>query len=181
MFAVEQLVEFAKKMVGQPYWYGTCGYKCTESLLQKKKVQYPTHYTEDRMVKYRKDIEEHKVCMDCIGLLKAFFWTDGGQDIIDYLSGTGDFVNKYASNGMPDKSANEFLNWLKKQGCKNGKINTLPEVPGIALFKSGHVGLYIGNGKMIDSSGSGTSGRGVAEGGIDINRSDIHFLRYMGR
>ena len=44
-----------------------------------------------------------------------------------------------------------------------------------------HVGLYIGNGKMIDSSGSGTSGRGVAEGGIDINRSDIHFLRYMGR
>ena len=44
-----------------------------------------------------------------------------------------------------------------------------------------HVGLYIGNGQMIDSSGSGTSGRGVAEGGIDINRSDIHFLRYVGR
>lgn len=43
-----------------------------------------------------------------------------------------------------------------------------------------HVGLYIGNGKMIDSSGSGTSGRGVAEGSIDINRSDIHFLRYVG-
>lgn len=44
-----------------------------------------------------------------------------------------------------------------------------------------HVGLYIGNGQMIDSSGSGTSGRGVAEGGIDINRGDIHFLRYVGR
>lgn len=43
-----------------------------------------------------------------------------------------------------------------------------------------HVGLYIGNGRMIDSSGSGTSGRGVAEGDIDINRSDIHFLRYVG-
>ena len=44
-----------------------------------------------------------------------------------------------------------------------------------------HVGLYIGNGQMIDSSGSGTSGRGVGEGPIDINRSDIHFLRYVGK
>ncbi len=44
-----------------------------------------------------------------------------------------------------------------------------------------HVGLYIGNGKMIDSSGSGTSGAGVTEHSIDINRSDIHFLRYVGK
>ena len=43
-----------------------------------------------------------------------------------------------------------------------------------------HVGLYMGNGNYIDSSGSGTSGRGVGEGSIDINRSDIHFLRYVG-
>ena len=44
-----------------------------------------------------------------------------------------------------------------------------------------HVGLYSGNGMFIDSSGSGTSGVGVQEHAIDINRSDIHFLRYVGR
>ncbi len=44
-----------------------------------------------------------------------------------------------------------------------------------------HVGLYSGNGMFLDSSGSGTSGIGVTEHGIDVNRSDIHFLRYVGR
>ena len=44
-----------------------------------------------------------------------------------------------------------------------------------------HVGLYSGNGMFLDSSGSGTSGVGVTEHAIDINRSDIHFLRYVGR
>ena len=44
-----------------------------------------------------------------------------------------------------------------------------------------HVGLYSGNGNFLDSSGSGTSGIGVTEHKIDINRSDIHFLRYVGK
>lgn len=153
MFPSKQLVEFAIAMKGQPYWYGTCGYKCTEDLLRKKTVQYPTHYTYDRMVKYRKDIGDHKVCVDCIGLLKAFFWTNGGEDILKYLRGEGDFVSRYESNGMPDKSANGLLSWLKSQGCKNGMINTLPNVPGIALFKSGHIGLYIGDDRAIEAQG----------------------------
>lgn len=45
-------VDFLKKMVGQPYWYGTCVYKCTSSLLSSKSNQYPTHYTSSRMSKY---------------------------------------------------------------------------------------------------------------------------------
>ena len=38
-----------------------------------------------------------------------------------------------------------------------------------------HVGLYEGNGKMIESGGAG-----VAESAIDINRQDIRFLHYVG-
>lgn len=61
-------VEFCKKFVGQPYWYGTYVQPCTTSLLNSKKSQYSTHYTSGRMATYKKHVSEHKVCSDCCGL-----------------------------------------------------------------------------------------------------------------
>ncbi len=40
----------------RPYWYGVTYNECTEKLLNRKKKQYPKHYTEDRMARYRADI-----------------------------------------------------------------------------------------------------------------------------
>ncbi len=42
-----------------------------------------------------------------------------------------------------------------------------------------HVGLYIGDGHYIDSSGSGTSGVGVSEHD-SVPSSGVHYLRYTG-
>lgn len=153
IFTNADFVHYCKSMVGMPYWYGTCGYKCSEDLLKRKKNQYPDHYGSSRMSRYRQDISKKKVCQDCIGLIKGFFWTGGGQGILDYLKGTGDFKNSYQSNGMPDKSADGFLTWLKKQGCRNGTISSIPDVPGIPVFMSGHVGVYVGNGDVIEARG----------------------------
>ena len=44
-FTNEHFAAYCLKMVGQPYWYGTCGYKATTSLLNRKAQQYPSHYT----------------------------------------------------------------------------------------------------------------------------------------
>ena len=46
-----------------------------------------------------------------------------------------------------------MFSWCKKQGCKYGKIATLPDVPGILLFSSGHVGVYIGGGYAVEARG----------------------------
>lgn len=46
-----------------------------------------------------------------------------------------------------------MLSWCKSKGCKNGKIATLPEVPGVLLFSSGHVGVYIGGGYAVEARG----------------------------
>ena len=35
-FTGEHFAAFCLKMVGQPYWYGVCLYKCTNSLLTRK-------------------------------------------------------------------------------------------------------------------------------------------------
>ena len=78
-FTNEHFTAYCLKMVGQPYWYGTCGYKATTSLLSRKGKQYPSHYTSSRMSRYKQDIRDKKVVCDCIGGAKGYAWTNGGQ------------------------------------------------------------------------------------------------------
>lgn len=93
------------------------------------------------------------VCSDCIGLIKGFFWTNGGQGVLEYIAGGESYSSKYGSNNCPDKGANGMLTWLKSKGCKHGTMDSLPDVPGILLFKPGHVGVYIGGGFAVEAEG----------------------------
>ena len=52
---------FCEKMVGQPYWYGACCYKATQSLLSSKSKQYPGYYTAGRMDQCQRDIAARAV------------------------------------------------------------------------------------------------------------------------
>ena len=61
-FTNEHFVAFCEKMVGQPYWYGSVVYKCTENLRARKAKQYPAHYGSSRTTRYRDDIAKKKVC-----------------------------------------------------------------------------------------------------------------------
>lgn len=48
-----------------------------------------------------------------------------------------------------DRSANTF----KAQFVKSGDIKSIPNMPGSAVWKDGHIGIYIGNGKVVESRG----------------------------
>jgi len=141
MFTNFQLVEFCKAVYAAlwVYWYGTCGYKCTEALYQSKARQYPDHYTPSRESGYMADIKAGKMCADCVGMIKAFFWMNGD------INGK----NKYASNGCPDVSANGMYNLCKE----TGPISSIPDIPGLIVWKSGHIGVYIGGGYTIEMRG----------------------------
>jgi cell wall-associated NlpC family hydrolase len=128
------LVEFARAWLGQPYWYGTCCYPCTSSLLKSKTAQYPSMYTAARMARYQKDIKEGKSCADCVGLIKGYHWFKDGK--VKYDKKT-------------DVSATGLLNLAKIKG----PIRTMPEIPGLVLHKQGHVGIYEGNGNVIEAKG----------------------------
>lgn len=67
-FTNNHFADYCEKWVGQKYWYGTCGYKCTTSLYNKKKAQYPSHYTSSREATYKKHISAKNICSDCVGL-----------------------------------------------------------------------------------------------------------------
>ena len=149
----EHFVAFCENMLGMPYWYGTVVYKCTESLRARKAKQYPAHYGSGRTERYRDDIANKKVCADCVGLIKGYQWTGGGQGVLESIGTDKTFSSKYGSHDCPDKSANGMFSYAKSKGCAWGTIDTLPEVPGVALRFDGHVGVYIGGGYAIEERG----------------------------
>ena len=65
----------------------------------------------------------------------------------------------YAANGMPDYGADQMYRACKNAGVLNedyGPISTLPELPGLMLWKSGHAGVYIGGGYIVHASSART-------------------------
>ena len=128
------LVEYAKAQVGRPYWYGCFGQVSSSGLYYAKKKQYPRYYTADDF----KNQYGNKV-HDCIGLIKGYMWCDGVDDKHP----------KYESNGCPDINEEEMY----KRASIKGSIKTMPKVNGILVFKPNHVGVYIGNGYVIEARG----------------------------
>ncbi len=152
-YTSEHFVAFCLAMLGQPYWYGSCVNKCTESLRSRKAKQYPSHYKDSRTSQYKDDIAKKKVCADCVGLIKGYNWTSGGAGVIESIGTDNKFSSKYGGNGCPDKSANGMFTYAKSKGCAWGTIDTLPEIPGVALRSDGHVGIYVGDGYAVEERG----------------------------
>ena len=143
MFTGKQLAEYCEEIYKHKdhwcYWYGTYGNQCTMKKYESKKKQYPEHYGSSRTKGYMKDIEQGRRCADCVGMIKSFFWTGGKYDTDP----------KYGSNGCPDKSANGMIDLCKVKGA----ISTIPDIPGIVVWKDGHIGVYIGGGYTIEMRG----------------------------
>lgn len=123
------------------YVWGTYGNILTQSLFDYKLQQYP-----DGVGNYEDFIRDNwlgRHTTDCVGLIKGYGWLDA-----DDLS-----IN-YATNGMPDYGANRMYQAAKDSGSDYGSMATMPEIPGLALWKEGHIGVYIGGGYAIEAMGT---------------------------
>ena len=132
-----QLVEHCKSLYeqGARYWFGCFCQRASNSLLKVKRQQYPAHFKKSRDKQLNKDIEEGRIVTDCSGLIKGFMMTrDNGQ--IVYTPSL-------------DLGANGFYN----NATEKGTIKTMPDIPGLAVWKEGHIGVYIGNGEVIEARG----------------------------
>lgn len=131
------LVEYCYKLLneGARYWFGTFGQKATNSLWKVKKQQYPSQYKSSRDKQIKKDIEENRTVTDCSGIIKGYMMLrDNGQIV---------YTPSY------DLGANTYYNRAKEKGT----IKTMPDIPGLAVWKEGHIGVYIGNGEVIEARG----------------------------
>jgi hypothetical protein len=77
---------------------------------------------------------------DCIGLIKAYSWIN---------ESTGGISQKNPG-AMPDCNADG----LYQIAAVKGDISAMPDTPGLAVQKDGHVGIYIGGGEVIEARGN---------------------------
>lgn len=122
---------------GWGYVWGTYGQVLTESLFYSKLQQYP-----EGVGNYADFIQANWIgrrTTDCVGLIKGYGWLNTETMTIDY-----------ASNGMPDLGANQMY----YNASVSGTIDTMPDIPGLAVWHDGHIGVYIGDGEVIEAMGT---------------------------
>ena len=122
---------------GWGYVWGTYGQVLTPELLQSKLTQDP-----DGVGKYADFIRANwlgRHTADCVGLIKGYGWLSTDTMTIDY-----------GTHGMPDVGANEMY----YSATRKGKIATMPDTPGLAVWKARHIGVYIGNGEVVEAMGT---------------------------
>ena len=179
-FSNEHFMAFCRRFVGQPFWYGACCQKATAALLAQKAAQYPAQYTPDRMARCRRDIANGAVVADCIGAAKGYAWSGGGSGIFQSIGTAAEIALRPNTNGCPDKGADAMFLYAQKIGMAAGRIDTLPEIVGIALRKPGHTAYYLGHGEVIEWRGFDL---GCTRSAI-LNRGFTHwyklpFIRYQ--
>lgn len=78
---------------------------------------------------------------DCVCLIKGILWGWKG-DASKVYGGAG-----YAVNGVPDIGADQMIGVCKEVSTDFSRI-----VPGAAVWLSGHIGVYIGDGLVVECS-----------------------------
>lgn len=117
------------------YVWGSHGNVLTANELKILEKTFGSHVTDKE--EYIKSHWLGRRTSDCVGLIKGYGWYDETSGTI-----------KYGTNGMKDVTADGMFN----AAVEKGPISTMPDIPGIAVWNQGHIGVYIGNGYVIHAA-----------------------------
>jgi uncharacterized protein YgiM (DUF1202 family) len=128
-----KIVDFVESKLGCGYVYGATGWVCSEARRKQQADQYPEYATTIMTTCAKWD---GKQCYDCAQLTKA--------------------AAKAAGASLPSGATSQ---WKSTAWAQKGEIATIPDKAGIFLYRQKgsvmqHTGVYIGNGRVVDSRGS---------------------------
>ncbi len=121
----KQLVNYARGQLGRPYWYATYGQISSVMVYKSIAQRYP-----DRVKKWPKETYMAQLGQkvhDCSGLIKGAIFCQGDPEGLP----------KY--NCKFDYSADGLINLC----TESGPYSKVPNIPGLILWKSGHVGILV--------------------------------------
>lgn len=154
------LVEHASKCLNMntAYFWGGIMRPGTEAYMNQLAKMYPSHYNESRKNRLRgyMQTKPNLYGVDCVGLIKSYYW--GGIGSPKYSATT-------------DVNADSMLT----KAIEKGTIDTMPDIKGICVQMKGHIGIYIGNGFVIESTNS-SFGDGVVRTELKA-RKWTHWLK----
>ena len=140
---------------GWGYVWGSFGFLLTEAQLRQLKGQYPEMVGGYESIIRAKWLGGRTT--DCVGLIKSYGWFDPDELKI-----------RYGTNGMPDITANQMY----YAATVSGTIDTIPEVPGLAVWCDGHIGVYVGNGEVVEA-------RSTSSGVVRTKLAERHFTHWL--
>ena len=138
---VNKLIDIAQN-VPTHYGLGMWGQVITPEIIIAKARQLPSFYTEKKRRELEGVCDGKTVGFDCVCLIKSVLW-----------GWIGDLRKKncgavYASGNVPDVNADGMI--ARCAGVTSDFSGESAPVPGEALWKSGHIGIYIGEGLAVE-------------------------------
>lgn len=152
------LADYCKGLLGQKsvYLYGGFGQQLTAAIIDAKAKQYPKQNTAARAAYMKTLVGKGYIGSDCVGMIKSYYW--GGVGNLKY-------------NAATDKSAGGML----AAATVKGEIGSLPERPGVCVWMEGHIGVYVGNGEVVECTLNSKFGDGI----VKTKLSDRKWLKWL--
>lgn len=123
------------------YMLGPWGWATTQAMIDRACADATNGAKNKGWASYATAIKNKGFIFDCVGLIKGIFW-GWCEDLSKKYGGAG-----YACNGVPDVSANGMI-----QKCSDVSTDFSTIVPGEAVWMSGHIGIYIGDGVVVEAT-----------------------------
>jgi hypothetical protein len=115
------------------YIWSFYGLVATDERIDRALAHYPSQV--GRYIDYIRKYCKGRRAVDCVGLIKSYLWWQGNGPVYD-----------------PTTDLNADM--MHERAKEKGSISTIPEIPGICVWRRGHIGVYIGNGYVIEAKGT---------------------------
>lgn len=142
-------------------------------LTAANKIRYTNNHSYNRQSNRSsmiKSASEDTFGFDCVGLIKGVLWGWNGN--VERLYGGAD----YASNGVPDINADTMIAKCKDVSTDFSSIDI-----GEAVWIPGHIGVYIGGGKVIECTPQWRNGVQITSKRKWQKHGKLPYIIYMAR
>ena len=123
------------------YMLGPWGWPANDKMITRATTNGSNANTNKQWLTEANAIKGKGFLFDCVGLIKGILWGWCG-DLSRTYGGAG-----YACNGVPDYGADTMI-----AKCSDVSTDFSTIVPGEVVWMSGHIGIYVGGGVVVEST-----------------------------